>query len=99
MLFFAHLILSGTRIGSIIGTREKRTEPDVIPPALSGPEHAPQVLSNLRLWTGIAIALIVLTYVLPLASIVDGGGFFGTYGTVLYDWFSTAAVTALEVIG
>ncbi|WP_336327422.1 b(o/a)3-type cytochrome-c oxidase subunit 1 [Halovenus sp. HT40] len=99
VLFFAHLVLSGTRIGSIVGTREKRTEPDVIPPALSGPEHAPKVLSNLRLWAGIAIALVVLTYVLPLAAIIDGGGFFGTYGTLLYDWFSTAVVTVGEVIG
>jgi cytochrome c oxidase subunit 1 len=94
VLFFIHLLLSGTRLGSIVGTREKRTEADVIPPALSGPEHAPDVLSNLKLWTGIALALIVLTYVLPLAAIIDGGGFFGTYGTILYN----SLVTSAEVL-
>ena len=94
VLFFIHLLLSGTRLGSIVGTREKRTEADVIPPALSGPEHAPDVLSNLKLWTGVALALIVLTYVLPLAAIIDGGGFFGTYGTILYD----SLVTTVEVL-
>ena len=94
VLFFIHLILSGTRVGSMVGTREKRTEADVIPKPLSGPEHTPDVLSNLRLWTGIALALIVLTYVLPLAAIIEGGGFFGTYGSMLYE----PLVTAVEVL-
>jgi cytochrome c oxidase subunit 1 len=98
LLFFIHLVLSGTRVGSMVGSREKRTESDVIPPALSGPEHAPKVLSNLKLWTAIALALIVLTYVLPLASIIDDGGLFGTYGTVLYDHLVAVTTSALEVI-
>ncbi len=74
VLFFIHIGLSWFGIGSgtDIPTRE------TLPPALSGPEHAPQVLENYKLWTGIAVALILLTYILPLAAIVSGdGGWFG----------------------
>jgi len=55
--------------------------PETLPPALSGPEHAPAVLENLRLWTGISAALILLTYMLPLAAIVSEGGLFGLGGS------------------
>jgi len=48
-----------------------------LPPALSGPEDSPQVLDNLRLWFGIAFALVVLAYALPLAGIVAQSGLFG----------------------
>jgi cytochrome c oxidase subunit 1 len=72
VLFFIHLGLSWFDIG----TTRNATE-DTIPPALSGPENAPRVLENLRLWTGIAIVLVLLTYVLPIAAIVAGNGWFG----------------------
>lgn len=44
---------------------------------LSGPEDAPVVLDNLKLWTAIATVLVVFAYTLPLASIIDAGGLFG----------------------
>ena len=44
-----------------------------IPPALSGPEHSPLVLDNLRLWFLIAAVLVVLAYGVPLAGIVGDG--------------------------
>jgi cytochrome c oxidase subunit 1 len=44
-----------------------------IPDALSGPEHAPLVLDNLRLWVVIAIVLVVLAYALPLAGMLGDG--------------------------
>jgi cytochrome c oxidase subunit 1 len=44
-----------------------------IPPALSGPEAGPRVLDDLRLWTLVAVALVVLTYTVPLASMVADG--------------------------
>jgi len=44
---------------------------------LSGPEHSPAILDNLKLWTAIAFVLIVLAYSLPLAAIVQRGGLFG----------------------
>ncbi|MGM0605009.1 MAG: b(o/a)3-type cytochrome-c oxidase subunit 1 [Halobacteriota archaeon] len=46
-------------------------------PALSGPEDSPAILDNIKLWTAIALVLVVLAYTLPLASIVSRGGFFG----------------------
>ncbi|GAB3672972.1 b(o/a)3-type cytochrome-c oxidase subunit 1 [Halopiger thermotolerans] len=45
---------------------------------LSGPEDAPVVLDNLKLWTAIAVVLVIFAYTLPLASIVNGGGLFGS---------------------
>jgi len=71
-LFFANLLISWFDVGE---TRAATGE--TLPPALSGPEHAPAVLENLRLWTAIAIVLVLLTYVLPLAAIVDGSGLLG----------------------
>ncbi|WP_226005262.1 b(o/a)3-type cytochrome-c oxidase subunit 1 [Natrinema salinisoli] len=44
---------------------------------LSGPEDAPVVLDNLKLWTAIATVLVIFAYTLPLASIIDAGGLFG----------------------
>jgi cytochrome c oxidase subunit 1 len=50
---------------------------DRVPAPLSGAAGAPLVLDNLRLWTGIALLLVVLAYTLPLASIVADGGLLG----------------------
>ncbi|MBZ6493702.1 b(o/a)3-type cytochrome-c oxidase subunit 1 [Natrinema longum] len=44
---------------------------------LSGPEDSPAILDNLKLWTAIAVVLVIIGYTLPLASIVDTGGLFG----------------------
>jgi len=51
---------------------------DPLPPAISGPDDAPQVLDNLRLWVGIALTLVVLAYALPLAAIISRGGLLGS---------------------
>ena len=45
--------------------------------ALSGSDHAPAVLDNLKLWTIVAVILVVFAYAMPLASIIDRGGLFG----------------------
>jgi cytochrome c oxidase subunit 1 len=92
VLFFAHLVLSGFDIGEA-----DAASPDSIPPALSGPEHAPAVLGNLRFWTAIAIALVLLTYTFPIAGIVSDGGFFGSYGAILAETLWTALSPLLEV--
>ncbi|WP_181684557.1 b(o/a)3-type cytochrome-c oxidase subunit 1 [Halorhabdus salina] len=44
-----------------------------LPAALSGPEHSPRVLDNLRLWTAIAIVLILIAYGPPIASMIGDG--------------------------
>ena len=46
-----------------------------IPEPLSGPEHSPRVLDNYKLWTAIALVLIVIAYGPPLASMLADGIF------------------------
>jgi cytochrome c oxidase subunit 1 len=46
-----------------------------IPAPLSGSDHAPLVLDNLRLWMAIAVVLVVLAYVLPLYGMAADGLF------------------------
>jgi len=49
-----------------------------LPDPLSGPEHSPRILDNYKLWTAIALVLIVIAYGPPLASMVgDAQGLFG----------------------
>jgi cytochrome c oxidase subunit 1 len=48
---------------------------DTIPEPLSGPEHSPKILDNMKLWIGIAIVLVILAYTLPLADMVLDGLF------------------------
>jgi len=48
-----------------------------LPDPLSGPSHSPAVLDNLRLWTAIAVLLVVLAYGVPLADMVMTDGLFG----------------------
>ncbi len=47
----------------------------LIPEPLSGAEHAPLVLDNLRLWTAIAVVLVLLTYGIPLWAMAADGLF------------------------
>jgi cytochrome c oxidase subunit 1 len=49
-----------------------------LPPALSGPEHSPRVLDNLKLWVGIAVLLVVLAYAVPIGSIAADGIYSGS---------------------
>jgi len=44
-----------------------------IPAPLSGPEDSPRVLDNLKVWTAIAVLLVVIAYGLPLWSMVADG--------------------------
>ncbi len=44
-----------------------------LPPALSGPEHAPRILDNYRLWFGIAVVLVIIAYGVPLGDMVMDG--------------------------
>jgi cytochrome c oxidase subunit 1 len=48
---------------------------DTIPPPLSGPEHSPKILDNLKLWIGVAVVLVIIAYSLPLAEMVADGLF------------------------
>jgi cytochrome c oxidase subunit 1 len=48
---------------------------DYLPPALSGPEHSPAILDNMKLWVGLAILLVIFAYTFPLAEMVMDGLF------------------------
>ncbi len=67
-------------IGTALNGKSSEIETSVIPEPLSGPEDSPLVLDNLKLWTVIAVVLVVLAYTLPLASIIDRGGLLGPGG-------------------
>jgi cytochrome c oxidase subunit 1 len=51
------------------------TVDDSIPPPLSGAEHTPKILDNIKLWLGIAVVLVILAYTLPLADMLADGIF------------------------
>ncbi|MFB6080199.1 MAG: b(o/a)3-type cytochrome-c oxidase subunit 1 [Haloferacaceae archaeon] len=76
LLFVALVMFLAVMVATWMGRSGARLSVNGnLPPALSGPEHAPRVLDNLRLWTLIAILLVVLTYALPLAGMVANGLF------------------------
>ena len=57
------------------GERVAKPVDDYIPPALSGPEHSPAILDNMKLWVGLAILLVIFAYTFPLAEMVMDGLF------------------------
>ncbi len=71
VLFFANII------GTAFGSRSDNLPDNGYAEALSGSDDAPRVLDNLKLWTAIAIVLVIIAYSLPLMSIVDRGGLYG----------------------
>ena len=48
---------------------------DTIPPPLSGPEHSPAILDNMKLWIALAVVLVLIAYTFPLADMVMDGLF------------------------
>jgi cytochrome c oxidase subunit 1 len=44
-----------------------------LPEPISGAEESPRVLDNLKLWTAIAVALVLLAYGVPLYDMVADG--------------------------
>jgi len=64
----------------IVGTwlkGEKAEHPvdETIPEPLSGPEHTPAILDNIKLWLALAIILVILAYSFPLWNLVKDGIF------------------------
>ncbi|WP_135823247.1 b(o/a)3-type cytochrome-c oxidase subunit 1 [Halorussus ruber] len=70
---------------------------DRLPAPLSGASGSPLVLDDLRLWTGIAVVLVILAYTLPLAGIVGDAGFFGNVPGVPV-WVSANAEAIVETL-
>ncbi|MHB9285878.1 b(o/a)3-type cytochrome-c oxidase subunit 1 [Halobacteriales archaeon Cl-PHB] len=79
ILLFLSVVLFVSNVGlTVLSNRSDSVVPSRhLPPALSGPSDSPKVLDNLRLWTAIALVLVVLAYGLPLVSIVQDSGLLG----------------------
>ncbi|WP_265110060.1 b(o/a)3-type cytochrome-c oxidase subunit 1 [Halosolutus halophilus] len=77
-LLFLSLVLFFTNvIGTAFNGRSDDLPANEYAETLSGPEDAPLVLDNLKLWTAIAIVLVIFAYTFPLMSIIQRGGLFG----------------------
>ncbi|OYR53801.1 b(o/a)3-type cytochrome-c oxidase subunit 1 [Halorubrum halodurans] len=90
VLFIGNLVLTmgNPRVSGIAET---------LRPALSGPDDAPEVLDDLRIWSGIAVVLVVLAYALPLAAIINDGGLFGPGVGTYPVWIDAAAGAIADV--
>ena len=71
-LIFFLISIFGTWFG---GEYADRPVDDYLPPALSGPEHSPKILDNLKLWVTLAIVLVIVAYTIPLYRMVIDGLF------------------------
>ncbi|MFA9516728.1 b(o/a)3-type cytochrome-c oxidase subunit 1 [Halopenitus sp. H-Gu1] len=65
---------------------------------ISGSDDAPLVLDNIRLWGGIAVLLVILAYVLPIAAIISRGGLFGPGGDAYPMMLEMGSRTASQAI-
>ncbi|ELY91777.1 cytochrome c oxidase subunit I [Natrialba hulunbeirensis JCM 10989] len=107
VLFFANVV------GTALNSRSDDLPANEYADTLSGPSDAPLVLDNLKLWTAIAIVLVIFAYSFPLLSIIERGGLFGPELTELpvsiglgleYLWVTTvstvtaAGETAITII-
>ncbi len=105
-LLFVSLLLFLVNVGmTVLGSRTDDLPANGYADTLSGPEDAPLVLDNLKLWTGIAVLLVILAYSLPLAAIIGRGGLFGPGGSASPQFVETVVVSgqiliesAIEVI-
>ncbi|MFC5277602.1 b(o/a)3-type cytochrome-c oxidase subunit 1 [Halorubrum rubrum] len=90
VLFIGNLVLTmgNPRVSGIAET---------LRPALSGPDDAPEVLDDLRIWVGIAVTLVVLAYALPLAAIINDGGLLGPGVGTYPVWIDAAVGTLADV--
>ncbi|OIB58963.1 b(o/a)3-type cytochrome-c oxidase subunit 1 [Natrialba sp. SSL1] len=103
VLFFANVV------GTALNSRSDDLPANEYADTLSGPSDAPLVLDNLKLWTAIAIVLVIFAYSFPLLSIIERGGLFGPELTELpvhiglgleYLWATTISTvtTASETV-
>ena len=75
ILFVALVMFLVVMVGSWRNRTVAEQVDDYIPPALSGPEHSPAILDNMKLWIGLAVVLVLIAYTFPLADMVMDGLF------------------------
>jgi len=91
VLFIGNLVLT-------MGNPKVAGLGETIRPAISGPTDAPPVLDNLRVWTGIALTLVVLAYALPLGAIISDGGLLGPGVGAYPAWIGGVAQTITQAV-
>ena len=97
LLFISTLLFMLIVVMTVRGSKVDTLPANGYAETLSGPEDAPLVLDNLRLWAGIAIALVVLAYALPLASIIGRHGLFGPGGSPSPQFIDTVVFTGQAI--
>ncbi|MFB6231752.1 MAG: b(o/a)3-type cytochrome-c oxidase subunit 1 [Salinibacter sp.] len=75
ILFIALILFLTVVVGTWWAGSPATNVDDTLPPPLSGPEHSPKILDNLKLWMGVAVVLVLIAYTLPLAEMVTNGLF------------------------
>ncbi|MFB6098076.1 MAG: b(o/a)3-type cytochrome-c oxidase subunit 1 [Salinibacter sp.] len=75
ILFIALILFLTVVVGTWWAGAPATNVDDTLPPPLSGPEHTPKILDNLKLWIGVAVVLVIIGYSLPLIDMVADGLF------------------------
>jgi len=76
ILFISLILFLWVVIGTWMkGERVETPVDDYLPPPLSGSEHTPKILDNIKLWVALAFILVILAYSIPLAHMVMDGIF------------------------
>jgi cytochrome c oxidase subunit 1 len=102
LLFVSTLLFLLVVVMTVAGGKTDGLPANEYADTLSGPEDAPLVLDNLKLWAGIAVVLVILAYSLPLASIISRGGVLGpgiTASEQFIDSVVLAGQLAVESVG
>jgi cytochrome c oxidase subunit 1 len=74
LLFVSLVMFLVVMAGTLMGRKGGQLDVNgAIPDPLSGAKNSPRVLDNLKLWLLIAIALVVVTYGLPLFEMLSDG--------------------------
>jgi cytochrome c oxidase subunit 1 len=76
LLFVSLVLFLAVLVATWLGPRvEQISVNSAIPEPLSGSDHAPLVLDNLRLWAAIAVLLVIIAYGIPIWSMLADGPF------------------------
>ncbi len=98
LLFISTLLFLVVVVMTVLGSKTDGIADNGYAETLSGPEDAPRILDNLKLWTVIAVVLVILAYSLPLAAIISRGGVFGPGGSPSPQFIDTVVFTGQAAI-
>jgi cytochrome c oxidase subunit 1 len=98
LLFISTLLFLTVVVMTVLGDKVDGLPANGYADTLSGPEDAPLILDNLKLWAGIAVLLVILAYSLPLASIISRRGLFGPGGSPSPQFIDTLLFAGQAVV-